>query len=84
MTVGYNCGYNQRIEGYLGIIQAIPFQPIANSPTGSNSKNLWEQVASEITNAVVSVANFIYNGLVAIGNLIEHATDVVRGFAMKP
>ena len=64
-------------------LHAIPLQRIENSATGGAPKDLWQQVTSAVTNAVVSVANFIYNGLVALGNLIEHAAEIVAQFAMK-
>ena len=42
-----------------------------------------EAIQFHITNAVVSVANFIYNGLVALANLIEKAGEVVGQFFLK-
>ncbi len=72
------------IQYHLGreVIQAMPYNGVQNSNTGRASESLWEQVTSEVTNAAVSVANIVYNGLVAVGNLIVHATEVAAKFYM--
>ena len=65
------------------ILQAIPLNGIWNSATGDGPKDAWGYISSAVTNAVISAANFVYNGLVAIGNLIEKAGEIVAQFAMK-
>ena len=66
-----------------GIHKAIPYVGLHNSATGDGPKDTRGYISAAVTNAVVSVANFVYNGLVAVGNMIEHAAEVVAEFAMK-
>ncbi len=65
------------------VLRAIPVQGIENSATGDKPQSLWQQVTSQITNAVISATKFIYNGLVGVANLIEKAGEVVGQFFLK-
>ncbi len=65
------------------ILRAIPLQGIYNSATGDGPKDTRGYISAAVTNTVVSVANFVYNGLVAVGNLIEKAGEIVVKLYMK-
>ena len=90
--VNKNYGYRaytilDAVDVLARIFEAVSYAGLHNSATGAEPKDTFghiiEWIQSNLVNPAISVANFIYHGLVAVGDLIAHAAEVVAQFAMK-